>query len=212
METTVELRDEDGCVITQGEGQVFIGGMDRVCLLDDEVTVAPGTMRSTGDWVQIRDTHLYFLGRRDRLVKRHGQRLHLDTLQQVSTISDSMSCQAHITNFPVLSPPPVIDLSILHIPLQVVMSLPQVEACAVGLYEGSRLVAFVVACSTSGEQKATHSSSPVEHQVEHLEETAPSTRGLQKAILHRLSQVLPSHSVPDTLVLVPALPLSSHGE
>ncbi|CDQ73962.1 unnamed protein product [Oncorhynchus mykiss] len=176
METTVELRDEDGCVITQGEGQVFIGGMDRVCLLDDEVTVAPGTMRSTGDWVQIRDTHLYFLGRRDRLVKRHGQRLHLDTLQQV------------------------------------VMSLPQVEACAVGLYEGSRLVAFVVACSTSGEQKTTHSSSPVEHQVEHLEETAPSTRGLQKAILHRLSQVLPSHSVPDTLVLVPALPLSSHGK
>uniref|UniRef100_A0A8C7MBT9 Aminoadipate-semialdehyde dehydrogenase n=2 Tax=Oncorhynchus kisutch TaxID=8019 RepID=A0A8C7MBT9_ONCKI len=176
METTVELRDEDGCVITQGEGQVFIGGMDRVCLLDDEVNVAPGTMRSTGDWVQIRDTHLYFLGRRDRLVKRHGQRLHLDTLQQV------------------------------------VMSLPQVEACAVGLYEGSRLVAFVVACSTSGEQKATHSSSPVEHQVEHLEETAPSTRGLQKAILHRLSQVLPSHSVPDTLVLVPALPLSSHGK
>uniref|UniRef100_A0A8C8M6F4 Carrier domain-containing protein n=1 Tax=Oncorhynchus tshawytscha TaxID=74940 RepID=A0A8C8M6F4_ONCTS len=123
METTVELRDEDGCVITQGEGQVFIGGLDRVCLLDDEVTVAPGTMRSTGDWVQMRDTHLYFLGRRDRLVKRHGQRLHLDTLQQVT-------------------------------------------------------------CST----------------------------GLQKAILHRLSQVLPSHSVPDTLVLVPALPLSSHGK
>uniref|UniRef100_A0A673VMV4 Aminoadipate-semialdehyde dehydrogenase n=1 Tax=Salmo trutta TaxID=8032 RepID=A0A673VMV4_SALTR len=121
METTVELRDEDGCVITQGEGQVFIGGMDRVCLLDDEVTVAPGTMRSTGDWVQIRDTHLYYLGRRDRLVKRHGQRLHLDTLQQV------------------------------------VMSL-------------------------------------------------------QKTILHRLSQLLPSHSVPDTLVLVPALPLSSHGK
>ncbi|XP_014024498.1 beta-alanine-activating enzyme isoform X2 [Salmo salar] len=176
IETTVELRDEDGCVITQGEGQVFVGGMDRVCLLDDEVTVAPGTMRSTGDWVQIRDTHLYYLGRRDRLVKRHGQRLHLDTLQQV------------------------------------VMSLPQVEACAVGLYEGSRLVAFVVACSTSGEQKATHTSSPVEHQVEHREETAPSTRGLQKTILHRLSQLLPSHSVPDTLVLVPALPLSSHGK
>ncbi|XP_041704698.2 beta-alanine-activating enzyme isoform X2 [Coregonus clupeaformis] len=176
METTVELRDEDGCVITQGEGQVFIGGMDRVCLLDDEVTVAPGTMRSTGDWVQIRDTHLYYLGRRDRLVKRHGQRLHLDTLQQV------------------------------------VMSLPQVEACAVGLYEGSRLVAFVVVCSTSGEQNATHTPSPVEHQVEHREETAPSTRSLQKAILHRLSQLLPSHSVPDTLVLVPALPLSSHGK
>uniref|UniRef100_A0A668A8X7 Aminoadipate-semialdehyde dehydrogenase n=1 Tax=Myripristis murdjan TaxID=586833 RepID=A0A668A8X7_9TELE len=144
MDTTVEVRDEHGHIITEGEGQVFIGGKDRVCLLDDEVSAVPGTMRGTGDWVRVEDTHLYYLGRRDRLIKRHGQRLNLDSLQQV------------------------------------IMSLPQVESCAVGLYDGFRLVAFVVA-SPSGDQK-------------------------------QLRLLLPGHSIPDTLVLVPALPLTAHGK
>ncbi|XP_010870563.2 beta-alanine-activating enzyme isoform X1 [Esox lucius] len=191
MDTTVGVRDEEGRVVTQGEGQVFIGGMDRVCLLDDEVTVAPGTMRSTGDWVRVRDTQLYYLGRRDRLVKRHGQRLHLDTLQQV------------------------------------VMSLPGVEACAVGLSEESRLVAFVVASSTLGDLMAAPDSSSVEGQLGNStststdqprvhspgqNETVPLAAGLQKAVLHRLSQILSRHSVPDAVVLVPSLPLSPHGK
>uniref|UniRef100_A0A3P8ZH08 Carrier domain-containing protein n=1 Tax=Esox lucius TaxID=8010 RepID=A0A3P8ZH08_ESOLU len=133
MDTTVGVRDEEGRVVTQGEGQVFIGGMDRVCLLDDEVTVAPGTMRSTGDWVRVRDTQLYYLGRRDRLVKRHGQRLHLDTLQQVRS----------------------------------------------GLSLGN---------------------------------VAQEDIFTSKAVLHRLSQILSRHSVPDAVVLVPSLPLSPHGK
>lgn len=56
-----------------------------MCLLDDEKTVVRGTMRATGDWVQVRNSRLYFLGRKDRLVKRFGQRVHLDALQQVRT-------------------------------------------------------------------------------------------------------------------------------
>lgn len=54
-----------------------------MCLLDDEKTIVRGAMRATGDWVQVRNSHLYFLGRKDRLVKRFGQRVHLDALQQV---------------------------------------------------------------------------------------------------------------------------------
>ena len=57
-----------------------------MCLLDDEVEAVPGTMRATGDWVQVKDSCLYFLGRQDRLIKRQGQRVHLDTLQQVSIL------------------------------------------------------------------------------------------------------------------------------
>uniref|UniRef100_A0A668A8X1 Aminoadipate-semialdehyde dehydrogenase n=1 Tax=Myripristis murdjan TaxID=586833 RepID=A0A668A8X1_9TELE len=159
MDTTVEVRDEHGHIITEGEGQVFIGGKDRVCLLDDEVSAVPGTMRGTGDWVRVEDTHLYYLGRRDRLIKRHGQRLNLDSLQQV------------------------------------IMSLPQVESCAVGLYDGFRLVAFVVA-SPSGDQKAASPSPSVQH----------------GAVLQQLRLLLPGHSIPDTLVLVPALPLTAHGK
>lgn len=63
------------------------GGEDRVCLLDDEETVMSGTMRATGDWVNIKDSQLYYLGRRDRLIKRHGKRVNLDSLQQVRVCS-----------------------------------------------------------------------------------------------------------------------------
>lgn len=59
------------------------GGEERVCLLDHEDTAVPGTMRATGDWVDVRDTQLRFLGRRDRLIKRHGKRVNLDSVQQV---------------------------------------------------------------------------------------------------------------------------------
>lgn len=57
-----------------------------MCLLDDEESPVPGTMRATGDWVTIRDAQLFYLGRKDRLVKRHGQQLHLDAVQQVGTV------------------------------------------------------------------------------------------------------------------------------
>lgn len=57
-----------------------------MCLLDDEETPVPGTMRATGDWVTIREGQLLCLGRKDRLVKRHGQQLHLDAVQQVRTV------------------------------------------------------------------------------------------------------------------------------
>lgn len=106
MGTVVEVRDKRGAVVTEHEGQVYIGGRlfrgwvelgrtrlsrflcgaggeDRVCLLDEEQTVAPGTMRATGDWVSVQDSQLYYLGRRDRLVKRHGKRVNLDSVQQV---------------------------------------------------------------------------------------------------------------------------------
>ncbi|XP_034736790.1 beta-alanine-activating enzyme [Etheostoma cragini] len=188
MDTMMEVRDDHGRIVTEGEGQVFLGGEDRVCLLDDEETVVPGTMRATGDWVNVKDAQLFHLGRRDRLIKRHGKRVNLDSLQQL------------------------------------ILSLPQVEACAVGLYEAFRLLAFVVA-STSGEQRA---ASPLPSAQEHASQTAAASaerpvkhRGgepadadgdLSTLIRHRLSLLLPSYSVPDTLVLVPALCVTPHGK
>uniref|UniRef100_A0A3B3S6E3 Aminoadipate-semialdehyde dehydrogenase n=1 Tax=Paramormyrops kingsleyae TaxID=1676925 RepID=A0A3B3S6E3_9TELE len=97
MGTTMEVKDERGCVVTEGEGQVFVwlsGGERRVCYLGDETEVVPGTMRRTGDWVEVKNSHLYFVGRRDRLVKRHGQQVHLDAVQRVSY------SRGHLTPFP----------------------------------------------------------------------------------------------------------------
>lgn len=55
-----------------------------MCFLDDEATSSDvEVMRATGDWVKVQNSHLYYLGRKDRLVKRHGQLVHLDALQQV---------------------------------------------------------------------------------------------------------------------------------
>lgn len=187
LDTIIEVRDETGCLVTDGEGQVFIGGQERVCLLDDEKTVVRGTMRATGDWVQVRKSHLYFLGRKDRLVKRFGQRVHLDALQQT------------------------------------IENLPQVEACAVSLSEDSRLMVFIVLAS--GQLRALSSSSSDVHGEQSTVSsedfaapdvtrncTDPASRVIEGVIRERLSQLLDSHSIPDTIFFIPALPLTSHGK
>ncbi|KAF5900525.1 acyl-CoA synthetase family member 4 isoform X2, partial [Clarias magur] len=168
MDTAVEVRDENGRLVTEGEGQVFIGGKERVCLVDHEtrMTAAEGVMRATGDWVMVHNSSLYYLGRKDRLIKRHGQMLHLDALQRAME------------------------------------SLPQVEACTVGLHESNRLVAFVV---------PTINMSP-EHSDQPASNTTFSSKTLEMEVLQGLSQVVPSHSIPDTVLLVPALPLTNHGK
>nr|XP_046246698.1 beta-alanine-activating enzyme isoform X2 [Scatophagus argus] len=192
MDTVVEVRDEHGCIVAEGEGQVFIGGENRVCLLDNEETVIPGTMRASGDWVNVKDAQLCYLGRKDRLIKRHGKRVNLDSLQQL------------------------------------ISSLPRVGACAVGLHEGFRLLAFVVV-STSGEAEAACPIASVQEHVEqrplgelrenlpssvkhHQAETGGADGDLNRLILSQLSLLLPSYSVPDALVLVPALCLTPHGK
>lgn len=108
-------------------------------------------------------------------------------------------------------------------PFQLMLSLPQVEACAVGLHEGSRLLAFVVA-SASDHQKAASPSLSVHQRAEQTpsslpssvkhppEESAGADGDLKKLVQSQLSLLLPAHSVPDTLVLVPALCLTAHGE
>lgn len=81
---------------------------------------------------------------------------------------------------------------------QLILSLPQVEACAVGLCKESRLLAFVVA-----------SASEVRHRQG---EPEGAGRDLQRLILKQLSVLVSAHCIPDALVLVPALSLTPHGE
>lgn len=86
------------------------------------------------------------------------------------------------------------------------------------LYEASRLLAFVVA-STSGEQtSASVQEQEGQTQLDQTrllspsEETRAADGALSRLILNQLSLLVPAHSVPDTLVLVPALSLTRHGE
>lgn len=87
------------------------------------------------------------------------------------------------------------------------LSLPQVEACAVSLHEGFRLLAFVVPSRNQPVQR-NHPELPPP-----TEQQADGPDGdLRSVILNRLSPLLPSHGVPDALLLVPVLPLTPHGE
>ncbi|XP_045140067.1 beta-alanine-activating enzyme isoform X2 [Echinops telfairi] len=146
--TVVEVRDANGFPIQEGDGQVFLGGRSRVCFLDEEMTVPLGTMRATGDFVTVRGGEMFFLGRKDSQIKRHGKRLNTEHVQQVAE------------------------------------GLQQVESCAVTWCNQEKLILFVV-----------------------------STEDVVKDDLFKeLQKYLPSHEIPDELLLVDALPLTSHGK
>ena len=58
--------------------------MGRVCLLDGEDHIKQGTVRSSGDIVyRSKDGHLWYKGRCDDQIKRHGKRMNLMELEQV---------------------------------------------------------------------------------------------------------------------------------
>ena len=83
--TTLELRDLDsGAIVTRGEGMIWIGGRYRVCLVGDETTPPGDGMRCTGDWGSVEEGGAVVCnGRMDRQMKRSGQRINLDYIQQV---------------------------------------------------------------------------------------------------------------------------------
>lgn len=81
--TIVQVRDANGSIVEEGEGQLFLGGKERICLLDNEASVSSTTMRETGDWVTVKDGNILFLGRKDNQIKRHGKRLNIEYVQQV---------------------------------------------------------------------------------------------------------------------------------
>ncbi|XP_030347157.1 beta-alanine-activating enzyme isoform X2 [Strigops habroptila] len=146
--TKVEVRDANGSAVLEGEGQIFIGGEERICFLDDEVTVPLGTMRETGDFVRVQNAKFFFLGRKDNQIKRHGKRFNIECLQQAAE------------------------------------DLCQVEACAVTWYQQEKLILFVV----------------------------PKDDLEEKEVVKELQKCLPAYAVPDELVLIKALPLTSHGK
>ncbi|NXC18582.1 ACSF4 enzyme, partial [Corythaeola cristata] len=146
--TKVEVRDTNGSAVLAGEGQLFIGGEERICFLDDEIAVPLGTVRETGDFVRVQNAKLFFLGRKDNQIKRHGKRFNIECLQQAAE------------------------------------DLCQVEACAVTWYQQEKLILFVV----------------------------PKDGLEERETLTELQKHLPPHAIPDDLVLIKALPLTSHGK
>jgi len=60
------------------------GGLERVCIINDEEYAVRGKLRFSGDLVkQTVDGSLYFVGRQDDMIKRHGKRINLYEIEQV---------------------------------------------------------------------------------------------------------------------------------
>uniref|UniRef100_S4RLD8 Aminoadipate-semialdehyde dehydrogenase n=1 Tax=Petromyzon marinus TaxID=7757 RepID=S4RLD8_PETMA len=147
--TRVEVRDGAGLVLHHGQGQIYIGGERRTCLLDGEAELVPGTMRATGDVGRVAGRLVYYVGRSDGLVKRHGQQLDPLLLQQTA------EC------------------------------LAAVETCAAVMTPGQTLLLLFV---------------------------VPAMDALRGGIMQELASLLPSHARPDSVMLIPTLPLTSHGK
>ena len=55
-----------------------------MCIIEEEDTPGPATMRRTGDWVRIAPPgSMYYMGRMDQQVKRHGKRFNLTDVEKV---------------------------------------------------------------------------------------------------------------------------------
>ncbi|XP_064609724.1 LOW QUALITY PROTEIN: beta-alanine-activating enzyme-like [Liolophura sinensis] len=105
LDTAVEVRDEQGACVTEGEGELFIGSSSRVCIVGDgeclgQVWLPSGGQiwRPTGD--RVRRTvngKLLYLGRIDQQAKRHGMRLSLLVIEAVvSELEVVASCAASL--------------------------------------------------------------------------------------------------------------------
>ncbi|XP_071493008.1 beta-alanine-activating enzyme-like [Diadema antillarum] len=99
--TILTVRNERGQEVTSGQGQLYIGGTERVCYLDDdkESDIAGSVMRASGDIVEFKEEGLVYVGRLDDQTKRHGKRISLSGIKQaIETCADVKSCAVFLMN------------------------------------------------------------------------------------------------------------------
>lgn len=92
--TILQIRDSvTGSIILDGCGEMFIGSSKRVCEIDNEncLDFAPPVFRGTGDIVQTHsDGRIYYVGRKDLIVKRWGCRINLENIERIALSHSSV--------------------------------------------------------------------------------------------------------------------------
>eukprot|EP00117_Sycon_ciliatum_P044246 scpid14572/ scgid3372/ Acyl-CoA synthetase family member 4; Aminoadipate-semialdehyde dehydrogenase; Protein NRPS998 len=112
-----------GMPLSAGKGQLWLGGYRRVCVLSGEDELTAGVFRNTGDLACLNaDGSVTVLGRSDRQIKRNGQRINLDELQEVM---HTFSRIAHCVFFEVSADGRQANASDIHntTPLHLVMAV-----------------------------------------------------------------------------------------
>ncbi|XP_042145643.1 beta-alanine-activating enzyme-like [Ixodes scapularis] len=98
--TLLEVRNDSGEVIEEGEGTLFIGGTNRRCLVGNETwrDVDPVLFRDTGDRVKKCGSVLTFLNRNDSSFQYNGRKVRGDPATAILLRSPSVeSCRTHFS-------------------------------------------------------------------------------------------------------------------
>lgn len=96
--TVLEVRNELGEVIREGDGLLFIGGLNKQCLVGNETwdQVGPSYLRNSGDLVHASGGVLTFLGRRDSNFKYNNRLVHCALLTKTLLSSGPVeTCHSH---------------------------------------------------------------------------------------------------------------------
>ncbi|KDR21131.1 hypothetical protein L798_04060 [Zootermopsis nevadensis] len=92
--TLLKVKDNLGEEIFNGEGELYIGSVERVCLTDNEIVqnLHFPLYRATGDIVKvsIQAMRLFYVGRKDNIIKRFGHKVSMDNVQQVASANGSI--------------------------------------------------------------------------------------------------------------------------
>ncbi|CAC5424392.1 AASDH [Mytilus coruscus] len=86
IDTEFIVKDDNGKVIKNGQGYLYIGSLNRICFINDEdqQIVTEKVLRPTGDLVNINSQgQIIYIGRTDSQIKRHGKRIDLREIEQV---------------------------------------------------------------------------------------------------------------------------------
>ncbi|KAL6438049.1 hypothetical protein ACFW04_004363 [Cataglyphis niger] len=86
-ETTFQVRNENNEMITSGEGTLYIGSINRICIIENEIDedLNKPIFRNTGDIVSTDDLgRIFYNGRRNNIIKRFGNKVNLWELEKVT--------------------------------------------------------------------------------------------------------------------------------
>uniref|UniRef100_A0A6M2D1J8 Putative acyl-coa synthetase family member 4 protein nrps998 ovary overexpressed n=1 Tax=Rhipicephalus microplus TaxID=6941 RepID=A0A6M2D1J8_RHIMP len=98
--TVLEVRDDSGALIDEGEGTLFVGGSERRCLIGNEEwkNLDSCQMRCSGDRVRKSSDGLIFLGRKDSIFKYHGKKVNPSYLAtQLLEMGTIQSCHTYFS-------------------------------------------------------------------------------------------------------------------
>lgn len=98
--TVLEVRDDSGTVVEEGEGTLFVGGSTRRCLVGNEKWkhLDACHMRSSGDTVRKSSDGIIFLGRKDSIFKYHGKKINPAYLaRQLLEMETIQSCHTYFS-------------------------------------------------------------------------------------------------------------------